>query len=192
MRLLGFERTSPTSTVAPRRAARRRPSTTGSDRLLARRAAARLAHRWKAIAAGAVAVVALLGWLSTCFAQIDAGRGRRRAAVRRRDRRPRPGLHVRWPWPIETVTRIRPDEIRTVEVGFRTLADEQRSGELARTRRRRQHLGQRPRRRRLARLTDEAVMITGDGDLVEILATVRYHVADPRTVPLRRRATRTA
>src|SRR5207249_1547690 len=29
-------------------------------------------------------------------------------------------------------------------------------------------------------LTDEALMLTGDDDLVEILATVRYHVADAR------------
>jgi hypothetical protein len=37
----------------------------------------------------------------------------------------KPGLHVRWPWPVETVARIRPGEVRSVEVGFRSLSEEQ-------------------------------------------------------------------
>src|SRR5262249_14639320 len=32
-----------------------------------------------------------------------------------------PGLHWRWPWPVEAVTRVQPHRVRTVEVGFRTL-----------------------------------------------------------------------
>jgi regulator of protease activity HflC (stomatin/prohibitin superfamily) len=32
----------------------------------------------------------------------------------------------------------------------------------------------------VARLTDESLLITGDGNLVELLATVRYTVSDPR------------
>ena len=29
-----------------------------------------------------------------------------------------PGLHWRWPWPVEDIARIRPNRIYTVEVGF--------------------------------------------------------------------------
>ncbi len=84
-----------------------------------------------------------------------------------------PGLHVRWPWPIETVTRVRPDEVRSVELGFRVLSESQKkiAGSNTWTSGHGDGVG---------RLTDEAVMITGDGDLVEILATVRYRVSDPR------------
>ena len=129
-----------------------------------------------ALAAG----LGLLGWLSTCFAAVALGE----VGVTQRFGRAvadlEPGLHIRWPWPIETVTRLRPGDVRIVEVGFRTLTDEQR-----------QALGDRKSPAAgntwtsghadgVARLTDEAVMITGDGDLVEILATVRYHVSDPR------------
>ncbi len=89
-----------------------------------------------------------------------------------------PGLHVRWPWPVETVARIRPNEVRTVEVGFRTLNEEQlaRRGTASSA----GNTWTSGHADGIARLSDEAVMITGDGDLVEILATIRYHVSDPR------------
>ena len=32
----------------------------------------------------------------------------------------RPGLHWRWPWPVEVATRLQPDRVHVVEVGFRT------------------------------------------------------------------------
>ncbi|HSQ56436.1 MAG TPA: protease modulator HflK, partial [Gemmata sp.] len=88
----------------------------------------------------------------------------------------RPGLHFCWPWPIETITRIRPDEIRTVEVGFRTISDET----LKKVARRGENTWTSSHGDEIAPLSDEAVMITGDDDLVEILATVRYHIANPR------------
>jgi Cu+-exporting ATPase len=83
-----------------------------------------------------------------------------------------PGLYWQWPWPVGEVTKVKPDRIQTVEVGFRTgpgklatlagLTWSSAHGESWR------------------RVTDEAVMITGDGDLVEIQATVRYTIANPR------------
>jgi Cu+-exporting ATPase len=180
MRLLAFER-EPTGRLARvRGAAKTFDSWLGglsADDLLHR-----LAHHWKPIAA-AIAGVLLVAWLSTCFAAVPAGEV---GVVQRFGRATtdlEPGLHLRWPWPVETVTRIRPDDVRTVEFGFRVLTDEQR-----------QRLGLATGERRrgdgntwssghsdgVARLSDEAVMVTGDGDLVEILATVRYHVCDPR------------
>ena len=37
-----------------------------------------------------------------------------------------PGLHLRWPYPIERVTAIAPDRVRSLEIGFRATALPQR------------------------------------------------------------------
>jgi Cu+-exporting ATPase len=83
-----------------------------------------------------------------------------------------PGLYWRWPWPIEEVSRVRPDQIHTVEIGFRSAAAAAGPIALAWSS---PHGGD-----GLRRLPDEAVMITGDGNLVELQATLRYVVAQPR------------
>ena len=186
MRLLAFDRTSTSPTLA-----RLRTSAKAFDRWLDDFSIDNLlhdlGHHWKPIAAS-LAGIALIGWLATCFAQVNVGEvgvtQRFGKVVADLDS----GLHVRWPWPIETISRVRPDEARTVEVGFRTLTEEQLAAARAGS------SGQ-PRRTGgseagltwgsahadgVARLTDEAVMITGDGDLVEVLATVRFHVSEPR------------
>jgi Cu+-exporting ATPase len=178
MRLLAFERTSPTGTVARvRGAAKRVDDWLGRfsvDELLHN-----LAHRWKAISAGLLAL-ALAGWFATCFAQVEPGE----VGIVQRFGEPTadlpPGLHFRWPWPIETVTRIRPDEIRTVEVGFRSPTEERSRRAVGREASNSGNTWASGHGEDIARVTDEAVMLTGDDDLVEILATVRYHVADPR------------
>jgi Cu+-exporting ATPase len=133
-----------------------------------------LLHRWKVVC-GAIAGAVVIGWGFTCFAQIENGEV---GVVRRFGEVTtdlQPGLHVRWPWPVETVTRVRPGDVRTVELGFRVVADAQgtKGGAESNTWTSGHGDG-------IGRLTDEAVMITGDGDLVEILATVRYRVSDPR------------
>jgi Cu+-exporting ATPase len=79
-----------------------------------------------------------------------------------------PGLHWRWPWPIEEVTRIQPERIRTVEIGFRLTADARSAVPLTWAS---AHAGV-----GLERVPEEAVMITGDGNLVELQASVRYTI----------------
>lgn len=136
-----------------------------------------LGHRWKLVG-GALLGCALCGWLATCFAPIgpdEVGVVRRFGALRADLQ---PGLHVRWPWPVETVTRVRPAEVRTVEVGFRVVGD---AAPAARANASTWGSGHGD---GIGRVTDEAVMITGDGDLVEILATVRYRASDPRAYVL--------
>jgi Cu+-exporting ATPase len=82
-----------------------------------------------------------------------------------------PGLHLRWPWPIEQVTRVQPDRIYTVEIGFRLNPGSKtlpggRAWSSA-------HAGDGVRRE-----ADEAVLLTGDGNLLEVQASVRYTIAD--------------
>jgi Cu+-exporting ATPase len=82
----------------------------------------------------------------------------------------KPGLYWRFPWPVHDVTRVS-QQIRTVEVGFRASPDQQRpAGALTWS----------SAHRRENRVPDEAMMITGDGNLVDLLVSVRYRVVEPR------------
>ena len=83
-----------------------------------------------------------------------------------------PGLYWRWPWPIEEVIRTQPDRIRSVEIGFRPLPGSK--AETASFAWSSQHVGE------MQTIPAEAVMITGDNNLVELQAVVRYRVARPR------------
>ncbi len=85
-----------------------------------------------------------------------------------------PGWYWTWPWPIDEAVRLRPDQVRTIALGYRAQADGG-NGNLAWES---AHDGEAS-----ARRPEEAVMLTGDGNLVEIQATVAYtvdraHVAD--------------
>jgi Cu+-exporting ATPase len=80
-----------------------------------------------------------------------------------------PGLHWRLPWPMETVDRLQPDRVRTIEVGYRWAPG-------ATTRATAQIWASSHGADGFVREADEAVMITGDGNLVELQATVNYSV----------------
>jgi Cu+-exporting ATPase len=130
-----------------------------------------LSHYWKPV----VVVVLLLliaGYAVSGVTTI----GPDEVGVVRRFGRPMddlgPGLHWRWPWPIETVTRLQPDRVRIVELGFRTSSPEGTPGARAWSSR---HSGE-----GLRRVPDEAVMITGDGNLLELQGSIRYTVSNPR------------
>jgi Cu+-exporting ATPase len=176
MRLLAFERTS-TSPTARRFRDAFRSADAWANRLSADELLHEAAHRWKPIAA-AVAGLLLLGWLASGLVQVNAdevGVVQRFGAVRADLP---PGLHVRYPWPVETVTKLRPAEVRVVEVGFRTLSPEKLA--LLQPAREADATWSAAHAEGIARLTDESLLITGDGNLVELLASVRYTVSDPR------------
>jgi Cu+-exporting ATPase len=172
MRLLAFGRGSNRTVARVRRAAavvEKRIERFSLDDLLHE-----LTHRWKLVG-GALAAVGLVVWLGTCFVQIENGEVgvvQRFGAV---TVDLPPGLHVRWPSPIETVTRVRPDELRTVEIGFRIVPNAPK-GKSARG----GNTWASGHGEDISPVTDEGVMITGESDLVEILATVRYRARDPR------------
>lgn len=77
-----------------------------------------------------------------------------------------PGLYWRWPWPVDEIKRVQPDRVRTVEIGFRSTGGAADSLAWSSAH---------------ARIPDESTMLTGDGNLAEVLATVRYRI-DPGAV----------
>jgi Cu+-exporting ATPase len=132
-----------------------------------------LTHHWRKAALAALALL-LVAWALSGWTQINAdeiGIVTRFGAPASNDLQP--GLHWCFPWPIETVYRVQPDRIHTVEVGFRTV-----SGRVASPAARvwsSPHGGD-----GLLRMPEEAVMITGDGNLIELQGSVRYSIANPR------------
>src|SRR5262249_36112409 len=78
-----------------------------------------LSHRWRPVLLG-LGLLAVLAWAASGLAVVRSDE----VGVVRRFGRPLPndldpGLHWRWPWPVETVTRVQPGRIFTVEIGFR-------------------------------------------------------------------------
>ena len=82
----------------------------------------------------------------------------------------KPGWHWRHPWPVDEVTRVS-QQVRSVEIGYRAAAGtEGKTGVLTWS----------SAHRRENRVPDEAMMMTGDRNLVDLLVTVRYRVVEPR------------
>ncbi len=133
-----------------------------------------------------VAAACVVGWLLSGLTAVgpDAVGVVRRFGALRDDLSP--GLHVRWPWPVEDVVEVRPT-VRTVEVGFRTRSAEQLQqwdvmrAEQARLRGDTWAAGHDA---DADRRPAEAVLLTGDGNLVEVFATVEWAPADPRAFVL--------
>jgi Cu+-exporting ATPase len=130
-----------------------------------------LSHRWRGAAAAGV-VLLLAVWGLTGLTQV----GPDELAIVRRFGRPidddlGPGLHWRWPWPIEDATRVQPDRIHTVEIGFRSLDGASPAAFSWSS----PHTDD-----GIRRIPEETVMITGDGNLVELQATVHYTIEKPR------------
>jgi Cu+-exporting ATPase len=134
-----------------------------------------LAKRWRALVRLGFAFVLLLyatwGWTAIAPDQVGL--------VRRNGRFVRllgPGLHLRWPPPIEQVTRLEPGRVRSLEIGFRT----ERSESLGAVR-----WGSSHGRGVVARAEDESLLLTGDGQLIELAATAQYHLEADRPEALR-------
>lgn len=130
-----------------------------------------IAHHWAAVLLGGGGLLLLLFALSG-LTQVGPDEI---AVVRRFGRTVEPdlgpGLYWRWPWPVEEVTRVQPDRVRTVEIGYRTLAGASTAtGSLSWASRHGDGL---------QRIPEEAVMITGDGNLIEIQAALRYRIVEP-------------
>ena len=109
---------------------------------------------------GWIIIVVIIGiWLASGFTQIgpsEVGLVKRFGAhVGTMD----PGIHWHLPWPVESVTTVDVLTRRTEEIGFRTITP--------------------PPNPRYESIPDEALMLTGDGNIVWIDSVVQYEVADP-------------
>lgn len=168
MRLLWFERSATSPTLIRTRETLRKVDDWLEKYLDLGEAAHWLEHRWKRVALGALGVfLAIYAVSGLTVIQPDE------VGVVKRFGRPvadlSPGWHWRWPWPIEQSVRVS-QRLRTVEIGFRTMPGKAPSQALSWTS---QHAEEQ-------RRPGEAVMITGDGNLLELLATVSFKVTDPR------------
>lgn len=126
----------------------------------------------RAIVSGA-AVVAMVAWLASGFTIIRPNEiGIVRLFGRPVLRPWQPGLHWRLPWPLSRLDRCRPEEVRRVEIGFRSTGD----------------LTQEPyayewniqhRAGRYRLVPEEATVWSGDENLVDVNLTVHYRLRDP-------------
>jgi len=98
-----------------------------------------------------------------------------------------PGLHYRLPWPIESHRLVERDRIRRLEGGFRSAAQSD-SVERALARQRLTVAGPAHPVPAIAatgfwyqkdKIPDEALLLTGDENIIEIGFTVQYQVQDP-------------
>ncbi len=80
-----------------------------------------------------------------------------------------PGLHVQLPWPWDQVTLVEPDLVRRVEVGFRRSGNSNDAQTWASV-----HSDN------LLTDPEEALLMTADGNLVEVQATLLYVLSDPK------------
>jgi len=84
-----------------------------------------------------------------------------------------PGLHFKFPWPVDRLTRIQAHRVRVVEIGYRS--DARTAGpEPAAYEWNVQH-----RSGRFQSRPEEALMLTGDQNLIELNAAVHYEVEHP-------------
>ncbi len=109
---------------------------------------------------GWLAIAVIIGiWLFSGFTQIgpsEVGLVKRFGAqVGTMD----PGIHWHLPWPVESVTTVDVLTRRTENIGFRTISP--------------------PPNPQYQSVPDEALMLTGDGNIVWIDSVVQYEVADP-------------
>ncbi len=172
MRLLWFERTASSPFFQGISAGLRRINDWLEQRLDLDEGLHWLSHQWKPVLVG-LGLLILVGWLLSGFNAIATDE----IGVVRHFGRPlpedlAPGLHWCWPWPIDSVTRVQPRRIHTVEIGFRSFTG--KSGPSAGA------WNSLHANEGIRRVPEEAVMITGDNNLIELQGTIRYTIADAR------------
>lgn len=119
----------------------------------------KLKERWSGPAAIGIVLAVIALWLLTGVYTVNTGEI---AVVRRFGTvvgLAEPGLHFRLPFPIQTHNVVNIESVRRAEVGFRS-ADA---------------VG----RNRAGRVSEEALMLTGDENIVELQMIVQYKVQDP-------------
>lgn len=82
-----------------------------------------------------------------------------------------PGLHYRLPWPVDRITRVKPNVVRTVEVGYRTLPGGEEAGG---------YEWENPHEAgAYEKKTEESLRLTGDETVLDVNVSVQYRIRDP-------------
>jgi Cu+-exporting ATPase len=84
-----------------------------------------------------------------------------------------PGAHVKFPWPIDKLTRIQAKRVRVVEIGYRSNSSAIETEPAA------YEWNVQHRSGRFRRMPEESLMLTGDQNMIELNATVHYSIARP-------------
>jgi membrane protease subunit HflK len=106
---------------------------------------------------GLILAVALALWLLSGFYVVQQGE---RGVVLRFGKKTDvtdAGLHWHWPYPLESVEKVNVDRIYPIEIGYRSN----------------------PRTGSKTRVPKEALMLTGDENIIEIEFAVQYKIKDP-------------
>ncbi len=99
---------------------------------------------------------------STMFYRVDASEEGVVLRFGQHVRKVTSGLHMKWPYPVETVYRVPVDRVQSLEFGFRTA----QAGRVTRY------------ASRTAKHEDEAEMLTGDLNLAHVEWVVQYRIKD--------------
>ena len=116
------------------------------------------------ISSWVIGVVLLLLWLGSGFYVVGPGERGVVMLFREATEQTEPGLRYRLPWPIQSHEVVDVAQVRRVEVGFRTVSD---------------GIAERGGRGSSRTVPQEALMLTGDENIVELQLFVQYRVQDP-------------
>ncbi|MEW4570839.1 cation-translocating P-type ATPase family protein [Tautonia sp. JC769] len=136
------------------------------DRLDLGRAVDRVLGHWRGVLVGAALLGAVV-YAGSGLTAIGPGEVGLVTRLGRHTATLEPGLHLRWPRPIERVVRLEPGRVRGVAIGFRTVEVRRDPGGF------RWESGH---DRADARAIEEALILTGDGRLIELTASVEYRL----------------
>jgi modulator of FtsH protease HflK len=95
--------------------------------------------------------ILVLQWLASGVYMVDPGHLGAVRTFGKETGRAEPGLHYHFPWPFQRVDTVSVEEVRRIEVGFRAGKP----------------------------VYEEALMLTGDENIVEAQMVIQYRVADP-------------
>ena len=115
-------------------------------------------------AVGLVVGVVLALWIASGLYVVGPGERGVVLLFREATEQTEPGLRYRLPWPIQSHTIVYVSQVRRAEIGFRTMTDSSyevssRGGSRA--------------------VPQEALMLTGDENIVEVQLFVQYRIQDP-------------
>jgi len=116
--------------------------------------------KWKFPGPALILLIVVAGWIISGFYKVNPDE---QGVIRRfgefiEPLQP-PGLHWRFPWPVDQVDKVKVTKIYSIEVGFRTV----QAGPPA----------------RYQDVPDESEMLTGDENIVAADFIVQYLIADP-------------